>query len=187
METDFFVTLVGVSLSLAGLASLISLFHHGKEFTAEEIFIFRSIILVCLVILIASLLPIALGTFVKIQPTIWQICSIFYVIVGGGALTQLLHQLYTGKTQFMYKVSILFVFGTFGMLAWAVFNAAWLYNPTMYVVGLLWAVVVVCFRLYLFLTSVTEPILHKNDSAIVEQHSSVQAHEVTNKVATSTI
>src|SRR5687768_14897455 len=60
IELEFYAIMAATAVSLAALASLISLFRNAESFNKGDIYIFRALILGCFLLLIGGILPLLL-------------------------------------------------------------------------------------------------------------------------------
>jgi hypothetical protein len=161
--TEFLLAIAGASLALAGLASLISLFRESETYESADIYVFRTIILSCVMLSIGGLLPLALEvTFGKIDSRVWQICSLAYAISSAALIAQVLYQVLTNVTPLLFPHVSYTLMAVAAILVLVNFvNVVWWKDDAAYVWGLMWALVSVGFRLYLFLVFVTMPMVEE--------------------------
>ena len=158
---EFFLAIAGISLALAGLASLISLFRESETYQPNDIFVFRTIVLSCIMAAIGGLLPLALEvSFGKVDSRVWQTCSLAYAISATVLIGQVLYLVQTGKTPLILPSVSYTLMGIAVAVAFVnLLNVFIWKEASAYVWGLMWALVTIGFRLYLFLVFVTMPIV----------------------------
>ncbi|MBV6450294.1 MAG: hypothetical protein MHPDNHAH_01017 [Anaerolineales bacterium] len=159
---QFFLTVLALSISMAGLASLISLFKTAAEFTLDEIFVFRSIILFSLCVGLAAILPLSLLVLMIDDDLVWMICSGLYALTASILLLRLILEARSGRWVIVYKWNAFAVMTLTALLVtWLITNAIVFKKPDAYVVGVIWGLVVIGIRLYLFLLTITDLRLKK--------------------------
>lgn len=159
---QFFLAVLAISISIAGLASLISLFKTASEFTTDEIFVFRSIILFSLCVGLAAIFPASLLILKLREQLVWAICSSIYALIASVLLIRLIIEALSGKWVIVYKRNAYTVMTiTVIVVAWLIANTFIFQKPDAYVGGLLWGLIVLGVRLYLFLMTLTELKLKK--------------------------
>ena len=154
---EFLLAVTGTSLALAGLASLISLFRDSETYRPGDVYVFRWIILTCVMVAIGGLLPLAVATtFEETSGTVWIISSLTYALCTLLLMSQLIYQMVTKRIRMLF-VNITYVLLTV-TIAFVLLNVLNLFlwqDAAPYIWGLLWGLVTIGFRLYLFLVIVT--------------------------------
>lgn len=160
---DILVAVSGISLSLAGLASIISLFKNGENFNREDVLLFRSIIQICLCIILGTLLPAVILLGLNDIQVMWRLCCFIYSLVASYILIQAINQIRKKELKLLYPWPSWLVFViSFLLIIQALVASLTTALPANYILPLIGGILSVCVRLYLFLIDVTTPVLDRS-------------------------
>jgi hypothetical protein len=164
--TNFLVGVLGASLSLAGLATIVSLFRGGDKFTTEDIYVFRSVVMIALVVAVLAISPFLIFEIAPDQN--WLISSSAYVVCSLLLILQGIKQIRSAQIVIIFPaVSFLLGLGTFSVFALNIANIVVWNNAAIFLMGLLWGLIFVSVRLYLFLVQITNHALGSTSNAEV--------------------
>jgi hypothetical protein len=154
---ELLLAVAGTSLALAGLASLISLFRDSETYRAGDVYVFRWIILTCIMVAIGGLLPLALATtFGEESSSVWITSSLTYIMCTLLLMSQLISQILAKQIRMLFvNITYTLLLVTAVLMVLNLVNVFLWQEPAPYVWGLLWGLVTIGFRLYLFLVIVT--------------------------------
>lgn len=154
MPNEFLNATITISIGMAALTSLITLFKSGAEFAEAEILEFREIVLSCLLICIGAVLPLLLSEVFE-DNVVWSISSVVFAI-----FTALLHL----KVELNVRANRYIVFIKTALplrITSAIITFVVLLNPLIwqntqpFLLGMFWVLIVTAWRIYIFLLVVT--------------------------------
>lgn len=176
ISVEYFAALLGASLGLAGLTSLISLFRFRQNavdtetherLTEAETLRLKSIILMCQLVGMMAILPLGMAHISSDYTYIWGISSLYFVAASIAVIRHVVkHHRYTTKMPFVnVKTSVSLIVLISLICVWNGFNIInmifrWNEGPSLasaYIVASGSAFFIINYRLYLFLDSVTKP------------------------------
>lgn len=116
IAVEYFAALLGASFALAGLGGLIGLFQTNESWLKNEVIAFTGLILVCVMLGVLALFPIAVSQTLERPIDIWRTCSAFLVAMGVLVLANVIPERIRGEFPFShvpYPIIGLSIFAVF--------------------------------------------------------------------------
>ena len=157
IEIEFYLLLAAISLSLAALASLISLFRSAESYNSGDIYIFRSLILSSFFLLFGCVLPILFYQLEFLSETAQiVILNLLFTVSLAYLLGRDIHKIVSGKLKVIHKtMAIVFILGSILFIVLGIINIAFLQENYIYKIDLVWATFIISARLYLLFIAAT--------------------------------
>ncbi len=154
MPSDYLTSVITISVGLAALASLITLFKSGTNFNEDEVYDFRGLVLSSLLISLAALFPFIASELLT-DKWLWFASSAVYVVLVLIIQIQIEHLIWIRKYIVWTKFSLPLRIITLLVNLFVLINILVWRHEFPFLFGLFWALVATSLRLYIFLLSVT--------------------------------
>lgn len=144
---NFFVCLVGVAFGLAGMAGVYDVFAKVERDDQETRYL-RSIFMLALLVILGSMLPLALSEMEQGLGISAKCVS----LLGSALYGFILYEILLGKAKIQHiLITVVLLLLTGIVLIIFIWNAVATNNIVLYKIALLWCIIVLSYRLYLFI------------------------------------
>jgi hypothetical protein len=150
-NAQFLNAVISLSMGLAALVSLVSIFRTPEKFEPSDIVEFKSILISCMAIAIGGLIPFIIGS-VYSMGTIWSIASLAYSVVALLIFIQVQTQISRGRLIVRSRItSFVMRAATIASIFLTFLNGLFFHESSLYLAALFWSIALTIIRLYLFL------------------------------------